>query len=423
VKELIENLFKHLENKSIQYTVLRKFELTDGDIDILFFNDDLEKLEVIMKNYNAIKVNSSLYTPHTQYHIPYIENNIVKYFIIDCIVDFIFGKNMNSIDVILNKDDFISTLQKIDGYFMPSYEYLTIFLSIHIFIENKSSSNDKRFSELSNYFKKSDKTKLQHILSKLTINNQIVNELTINTLEKNFKTIEVQNKNIKFLSLKVISFLKRKIFIRRGIIVSFIGVDGTGKSTLSDGVCDILKINTDKVVKTVYLGDIKSSKKVERLKGNYRDKINKKGFMFKIYKVITLTIYFLKRLFLSLRYYHQSREQFILSDRFILDRLIPSPNTKKINKINIFALKLFKNFIKLPDIIYFLDGDAKKISDRKAEYSYEDTLNGMKFQKEVLDKTNLNYNILNTTENTIKEVKTKVLIEICNKQRDEIFNA
>ena len=145
--------------------------------------------------------------------------------------------------------------------------------------------------------------------------------------------------------------------------------------------------------------------------------------MFKIYKVITLTIYFLKRLFLSLRYYHQSREQFILSDRFILDRLIPSPNTKKINKINIFALKLFKNFIKLPDIIYFLDGDAKKISDIKAEYSYEDTLNGMKFQKEVLDKTNLNYNILNTTENTIKEVKTKVLIEICNKQRDEIFNA
>jgi hypothetical protein len=102
---------------------------------------------------------------------------------------------------------------------------------------------------------------------------------------------------------------------------------------------------------------------------------------------------------------------------------MPSPNTRKINPFQIKILRVFKHFIKLPDIIYFLDGDAQKISARKAEYSYTSTLNGIEFQREVLDKSDLSYVNLNTTEKSIKELHDKILIDIANKIRHKLHNA
>jgi thymidylate kinase len=427
MNKLLNKLYINLENNNINYCVLRKYNLSDGDIDLMLFHEDLSEFELIMNKYKAVKVSSSLYIPHVQYHMPYIENNTVKYLIFDCIFDFVFGKNMNEINVLLDKKDFISRLQKTNNqYFKPSYEYATVFLAIHIFLENKSTKQDERFTELSEYFEKSDKVLLDKIIKGISINNKKLNDFNMDTINSVFASLDTK-KNIKiitnFYTLKGVSYLRRKLFNREGLVVSFIGVDGTGKSTLSEGVCELLKLNANNIVEIVYLGDRKSFKKVGKLKDKYRNKINKNGIVFKAYKIASLLSYFLKRLILSFKLYYRSRNKFILSDRFILDRLLPSPNTIEVNSLHIKVLKLFKKMIKLPDIIYFLDGDAQKISSRKDEYSYLDTLNGMKFQKEVLNKASIKYKTLNTTEDAINEIKKEVLIDVSNKKRGELFNA
>jgi thymidylate kinase len=423
--QILNKFFYELGKINIIYFLLRAYKATDKDVDLMFFSKDLKALESVINAFNGIKVESALHLPHIQYHIPYIEFGVVKYLVIDCGFDLIFGKNMNKIEVSLDRQDFINKIHKVDDKFLfPSFEYATIFLAIHIFIENKSNKDDPRFGELVEYIRKSDKGDLENATNHFSIESQNIPLLSVDNIENVFKKIVVRKSNkLKFYLFKVFSFCKRRFLMRKGLTVAFIGVDGTGKSALCDELFKSLSLNINEIVKVEYMGDRRSNKKIEKLKNDYRKQIGKSSLIFITYKAINTLVYLIRRLILSYKLYLNSKNQIILLDRFILDRLMPSPNTRKINPFQIKILRVFKHFIKLPDIIYFLDGDAQKISARKAEYSYTSTLNGIEFQREVLDKSDLSYVNLNTTENSIKELHDKILIDIANKIRHKLHNA
>jgi len=419
MNDILQSLYIDLENNNIFYSVLRSYEIGDGDIDVMFLRKDEKKIsELIERNFQGVKIKSSLFYPHIQYYIPYMDGNKISYFIIDSVFEFLFGKNNKTINLSLNKNDFISTICKNSkGYFMPSYEYLTIFLAIHIFIENNSSKNHKRFDELSNYYSKSDKNKLKKITKAILVNNKVVKDFDLQNIEFIFKKLSIVNLSTELLFKikKLNSFLKRKFLHREGLTIALIGVDGSGKSTISNSVTETLSINYSKISKSIYLGDVKNNNKIENLKTSFRQKINKEGWLFNLYKTLNILFYIIKRIFLSYQIYCQSRKIFIISDRFILDRLMPSPRTKRLNAKHVFLLRIAKKILKIPDVIFLLDGDAKIIAERKDEYSYSETLMGMNLQKEILLKAGINYIKINTTGLPLDVAVNNILIKVFNK--------
>ncbi|MEO1927631.1 MAG: P-loop NTPase fold protein [Nautiliaceae bacterium] len=183
----------------------------------------------------------------------------------------------------------------------------------------------------------------------------------LNVIKRNWKYM------IKYIKFKyLIRYVKVKFFKKRGKVIAFIGVDGSGKST----VIKILKEYFG--YKTFYLGD--RSIKFSKL------------YKIKYLKPISIFIQYFEKLFrvlyiklLTLKGNH------ILTDRYYFENNISG--TKGI----IYNILYNKLFIK-PDIVVVLWADSEEILKRKKEMSKKDiekfnkSIDNLPFKNKVIIK-------------------------------------
>ena len=223
---------------------------------------------------------------------------------------------------------------------------------------------------------------------------ELIDYLRSKDYVKYLKTIKKKENIIKKI------FYSRRTLFKKGLIVSLIGPDGTGKTTLTN---DLKKIFTKKIlVKKFYLGKIKFFKK-NLLFSSVINIINK---FYKLYSIRKL----------------KNKGFLILTDRY------PTNNSKFNDGPLLFETKtIFSkiekkiyNFFFLsfpPDIVFKLYANPKEIVKRKVNlkiYLIQKKLNYMqklKFSKKtkiipIKVNRNLNY------------IKKKILYEILNYEKN-----
>jgi thymidylate kinase len=144
-------------------------------------------------------------------------------------------------------------------------------------------------------------------------------------------------------------------------IVIFLGVDGSGKSTL---INSILKKDRKKFNKIHFVPDY--------FRKNNKQNINphkqiKRGKIFSLLKILYWLVNY--QIFKILNY---NSKKIYIFDRYIYDVLI-DPLRYRFSLSKIIITKIVKFAIK-PDLIVLLTGDPKKIYFRKKEIKLNDTI-------------------------------------------------
>jgi len=215
-----------------------------------------------------------------------------------------------------------------------------------------------------------------------------LNYLSKNPFKKEFKSFEdflgliKRDTRLMFKYLKfkyIVQFYKVKFFKKKAKLISFIGIDGSGKST----IIDIL--SRDFGYKSYYLGD--RSIKLSKL------------YQISYLKPISIFIQYFEKLFrVSKLQLYTLRGKHIITDRYYFES-----NTTTL-KGKVYNLLYNKLFLK-PDIAIVLYADANTILKRKQEVSKQEIeefnkhIKNLPFNNKVIIK---NEN-LDTTLNQILE--------------------
>lgn len=168
--------------------------------------------------------------------------------------------------------------------------------------------------------------------------------------------------------------------VKDGLLVSFIGVDGSGKSTITNEIYNILSKQFK--TKIIYMGLPKSVKKFRSILYSIKRRSKKKytankdrqlsnkdksSIVNSFFSLLVSVIKLLKNLQIS---YLKKRGYIILTDRFPLEGIYDDLPQWKISYFRNFEKKLNKKF-KLPNKLFFLSVDKKILELRKPE-SYQD---------------------------------------------------
>lgn len=216
------------------------------------------------------------------------------------------------------------------------------------------------------------------------------------------------NTILKKCSIKLNNYcFKLKRYVNyKGIMVSFIGTDGTGKSTIIQGLSSILE-NTfnDSQIKYYHWRPkyIKGPKK-EKI-SNTMEPHKKKPYN----KVVSL----LKFLYFNLDYIigywmsvriHLGKNELVVFDRYYYDYLVDKYRYRL--DINDTILKIFSHIIPKPNITFLLIGDAKTLYERKKELPIEEV------QKQIDKIIRIKNFIPNSQVINVNETIDKVLIRV-----------
>jgi thymidylate kinase len=166
-------------------------------------------------------------------------------------------------------------------------------------------------------------------------------------------------------------------------IVSFSGIDGAGKSTQIDALCDYLRESGVQFIlykfwdDVVVLSRMREHMSLKAFKGDKgigspekpivrRDKNVRSWYM----TAIRLALYALDALHLSI-VISKSAElgvDFLIFDRYIYDELANLPLARKMARL---YLALLLKIIRRPDVAFLIDADPEMAAIRKPEYPLE----------------------------------------------------
>ena len=190
------------------------------------------------------------------------------------------------------------------------------------------------------------------------------------------------------------------------MIISFSGLDGSGKSTTSILISKKLKEKKFKV-KRVYMGNyflFGFIPNIARFVFSKKYKLNKKTKKPKKLLKLWMLVFFLD----SCIYYLYLRiinlyYDFIVTDRYFLDKLV---SLNYLGYSNNFYNKIFLSLLLRPDIHFYLYDNFNNLKNREIDDSHT-----IKFYKEMslifsffLKKLNVTKIKTNNKKNTIKEI-------------------
>jgi thymidylate kinase len=404
MEDALLKIFNEFNGKEIKYSLIRNIDKGDIDVDLICFNEDLGIIECILEKYRAVKAGSSLYFPHLQYHIPILKNGAVEFLILDFIVDFKFGRDMVERTFEFNKELLFSEVEINNiGVKCASKEYMFVFLCIHVFFDR--SNNINRYSELKLLFNSVDKEKVLVIFKELGVLINVEDFSSVDVLECHLSpsvNVKYISTRFGFISRKIISFVKRRFLMRKGLVVSVFGVDGAGKST-------VIKNLENAFPRSVYL-EYMGEKYTKNITFGIKSKLSQDTLFYSFLKIMHNTLYVLRRAVSSFKFYFYSLRKIVLLDRYLLDRFVPSPNTKLIAKKDIYFFKIIRRLVSLPDVTIFLSGDPDVISKRKNEFNLNSTSHAIKLQNEFILKSGIVVNRIDTTMQDQSAVTKEILI-------------
>lgn len=256
-----------------------------------------------------------------------------------------------------------------DRLYYPSYYFEKEILLFESFYRNKINYRDKI-----NLFKDNNEiyTRRKYLYKYVkyfynkNISNRFIRYCSILTSLNYFLGF------FKYLCIYIADIFSR-ILARRGTLVFYLGVDGSGKTTQ----CDRLNISLNKrgfQSSSVYLGlKVTLPQKLKSYfsnKNNFaivtNNKKNSLGIIKKIKSNILDLIYLVNYIILFRLSYIKLRScrSVVIIDRCHLDLIY---------RLNFFSKMLYRLILPSPDFVFALEGSLKEIAARKDEYSEKDT--------------------------------------------------
>ncbi|OEK07758.1 hypothetical protein A8C32_14800 [Flavivirga aquatica] len=370
---MIHKLIKYLHKESIDYCIINGYKslfdisLNNSDVDILFKNKDFLKIEDILKtfclleNFKIVQI----------YHQDVYSKNI-----------FLFNPKTNKL---LNLDSY-GKLQRKNTTFFSETE---IFNNLFSYKGIKTLTTHHEFFHY--LLKKIDKNDITDVsfnyLRSLFLKEE---ELCQKVLQQNFKSLSstiikaFQTKNKKIL-LDFIEALKtdiktkssithnaknklrilKRIIKPTGIAISFLGPDGSGKSTIIDGLIN----KTLPYRKTAYfhlkpiINNTTNSSKVTKAPHKYKPYSKSKSYFKLLFFIYQYNLGWIKNIS-SLRI----KSTLIIFDRYYDDLIVDYKRYRYGGSKNI--AKLTRHFIPKPELYFILTADANIIYSRKQEVDY-----------------------------------------------------
>lgn len=213
------------------------------------------------------------------------------------------------------------------------------------------------------------------------------------------KKVKVSPSSLPFI--KLINAFQRYVFLKNIPMIGFIGLDGSGKSTLISNICDSLN-NQDFACSIVYLGH-------KEYELNFLKKINNKQsknildtFMYTILWPVEVRFRIHKAIKTS---------NFILFDRHPNYEPIV-PKGAKYFILNICYLILSKILVSSPNFIFFLTGDNQTLWARKKEDTFASYENRVANLKEIIENNKVKTEIIRTdiaVEDSLLNIKTRII--------------
>lgn len=154
--------------------------------------------------------------------------------------------------------------------------------------------------------------------------------------------------------------------LNTGLVIAFVGVDGSGKSSVVNGVAKSKLLNSLSGIKIAYLGN-KSSWTPVRSHDNQNQKATLKTKILLAFTVVHAKIRIIPVFIARLR------GKIILCDRYYYDQNIIDPTKKYIK--NSLLKKVVNPFIQwmpmIPDITFYLKVDPDVAYARKKDYGID----------------------------------------------------
>ena len=179
------------------------------------------------------------------------------------------------------------------------------------------------------------------------------------------------------------------------MLVTILGPDGTGKTTLATKLAEEIK-----ELSYVYFGGSKESRKYRFYAEFIKSDLNN-IFL----KIIRKAL----RVLNDFDVYYQAKKQHIISDRCPIDHyIITKIQGRKIRHYYYLILLFSPN----PDLVILLNGDAEIIFKRKEELSVNEIRKYIKYYQEYLNNKQINYCMIDTVENDIESTLRIAKVEL-----------
>jgi thymidylate kinase len=386
----LQIIFGVFNDAKIRYVVLRNYTpLSDlnksADIDILAHPQDFKKIkEVLLKNKwrqrFLVEANATKYQ-----FFKFCANN--KVYILDIQTDLVFG---NKIIGVNNIEAIFSRKKIIDGnIFVPQEIHGLILYIFHLACE-KNKLQEKDFEHLRFLLKlaKENKNRLAEVEKDFDekirlIIHALFEKYNFNDFEKDMilmtEYVRKEANTNRLTVWKIIKtyFLKLYMIFRPVDLVVFVGVDGSGKTTLIKKLEDFSPIFRTKVYFGQdqyffkYLYSLSSSTKfsnaiIQNL--SYRLKF----FAFSIAFPFDILFRYLKAKI-------KNKYGIVIADRYPLPKQFSVKSKIPFQRIcHKLSLRLIYLLLPRPKIVFILTGDPIRIWERKKERNYEKFLFDMK---------------------------------------------
>lgn len=377
---LIKEILTKLEKNKIPYVINRNYDFliknkkhTGGDIDLCIMKKDIKKISKLFLKNNYKKLPINPFSNHLGF-IKYISSE-QKILFFHIHINGITGIHLKYLDY----KHILTHKRKKKFFYVPSSEDEFLGILLHTIIDRTKIRKDyqAKLSELYPLLNK--KYVKKHLNNTIGFENTTV--VLKNIKNNNFKKIESKHNQILKYFIKHYKnkyYYLFKVYILGGFwkflwysknkpLISFIGMDGSGKTTITNRIIEILKKNNLKVSR-VYTGRGRNNVLPIQLFGSlYRKaggkpnlKIRKNDKKISILQTIAAPIFALD---LLLRYVFQiiplrKKNHFTITDRYSTDILL-------INKVP----KILKNFLFVffpkPTLIFYLHNKPEILTKRK----------------------------------------------------------
>ncbi|KPK02987.1 MAG: hypothetical protein AMK71_00295 [Nitrospira bacterium SG8_35_4] len=258
------SLFEILNKNDISFCLLRDEcrDLEEGkllkDLDILLADDKFEyAIQLLQDNGYKIK-NTERLNPYKTVLIKYVEGKI---FLLDLHRRLVYHGL-----IYLSHENILKNSRKMGDYFLPSDTDLLLILLFHNII-GKSTIQDKHYEKIINLSKSIDREYAARVLSRYGTDKIFFNIITrLEELKKDQDKLlnirhdifmSIYKKNIpswfqvRYLKIKKYFYYK---FNRLGLLITCLGVDGAGKSTMAHELAKVFNQNNCFRASVQYMG-------------------------------------------------------------------------------------------------------------------------------------------------------------------------
>ncbi|MBI5065264.1 hypothetical protein HZA97_03415 [Candidatus Woesearchaeota archaeon] len=211
------------------------------------------------------------------------------------------------------------------------------------------------------------------------------------------------------LTRMLCAFWKMKVLILGAPLVSFIGMDGAGKTTLTKEIKQVLEENKIKA-DLIYSGRGKKNllpiqkigKPYKKLEGYF----NLSSTFLKIIHTFASVFFFLDLLirYLFVIYPARVRNDIVLTDRYGSDMLL-------MKNVPMFLKNIYFSILPKPSLVFYVYTEINILHQRKPNHPFED----LQRQEKLFEEINRKINPIKIKNDDLKESKRLILSEMFNR--------